>query len=264
MLTALLALAVMGLYLLIGLMQESYVTPNFTINQYLSKFSLVQPDLLTLDPAIAAQIRTHPDVAQVLPQNSIEITVPNVGGLGFYFRLLGLQEADVDTVLARSDVTLVKGQLPQPYTNGVALSQEVAAALNLEIGDTFGQDKDDDNSFFARYANIVSPLEVVGILAGDVRLGIMSYEYLDSHEQYRDLARYGVLVIAQPGHEAAVDDFLRQSIRSSRTDVYTHKLLEEEAMRARATLYALFSPIVLLVTAAVTLVPFHNDFDITG
>jgi ABC-type antimicrobial peptide transport system permease subunit len=254
MLTALLALAVTGLYLLIGLMQESYVTPNFTINQYLSKFSLVQPDILTLDPAIAAQIRTHPGVAHVLPQNDVEITVPNVGGLGFYFRLLGLQEADVDTVLAQSDVTLIKGQLPQPYTNGVALSQEVAAALELEIGDTFDQTKDDDNAFFARYANIVSPLEVVGILAGDVRLGIVSYEYLDSHERYRDLARYGVLVIAQPGHGAAVDDFLRQSIRSSRTDVYTHKLLEEEATRARATLYALFSPIVLLVTAAVTLV----------
>jgi putative ABC transport system permease protein len=254
MLTALLALAVMGLYLLVGLMQESYVTPNFTINQYLSRFSLVQPDLHTLDPATLAEIRTHPDVAHVLPQNNVEITVPNAGGLGFYFRLLGLQEADVDTVLAQSGVALIEGQLPQPYTNGVALSQEIATALDLGIGDTFDETLDDGDGFFDRYANIVSPLEVVGILEGDVRLGIVSYEYLDSHERYRDLARYGVVVIARPGHEVAVDDFLRQSIRSSRVDVYTHQLLEEEATRARATLYALFSPIVLLVTAAVTLV----------
>jgi ABC-type antimicrobial peptide transport system permease subunit len=253
MLTALLALAVMGLYLLIGLMQESYVIPDYTINLYLSKFSLVQPDLNTLDPAIAAQIRTHPGVAQVLPQNNVEITVPNVGGLGFYFRLLGLQEADVGPVLAQSSVTLIEGQLPQPRTNGVALSQEIAAALGLKIGDTFDWTKDDVKAF-ARYANIVSPLELVGILSGDVRLGIMSYEYLDSHERYRDLAHYGVLVIAQPGYEEAVDDFLRQTVRSSRTDVYTHKLLEEAAARAQAMLYALFVPIMLLVAAAVTLV----------
>jgi ABC-type antimicrobial peptide transport system permease subunit len=255
MLIALLVLAVTGLYLLVALMQESYVTPNFTVNRYLSKFSLVQPDPgTTLDPAVAAQIRTHPDVAQVLPQNNVEITVPNVGGLGFYFRLLGLQEADVGTVLAQSGVTLLEGQLPQPRANGVALSQEVATALDLKIGDTFDWTKDEDNAAFAKYANIVSPLEVVGILEGSVRLGIVSYEYLDSHERYRDLARYGVLVIAHPGREAAVDDFLRQTIRSSRTDVYTHKLLEEAAARAQATLCVLFAPIVLLVTAAITLV----------
>ena len=47
MLTALMALAVMGLYLLIGLLQETYITPLYTINRYLSKFSLVQPDLVT-------------------------------------------------------------------------------------------------------------------------------------------------------------------------------------------------------------------------
>ncbi|MFC1975171.1 FtsX-like permease family protein [Chloroflexota bacterium] len=255
MLAGLLALAVMGLYLLVGLMQESYITPESTINRYLSKFSLVQPDLgTTLDPAVAAQIRAHPDMAQVLPQNNVEIAVPNVGGLAFYFRLLGLQEADVDTVLAQSGVALSEGQLPQPRTNGVALSREIATALDLEIGDTFDWTKDENNQAFARYANIVSPLEVVGILEGSVRLGIVSYEYLDNHERYRDVARYGVLVIALPGHEAAVDDFLRQTIRSSRTDVYTHRLIEEAAARAQATLYALFIPIMLLVTTAVTLV----------
>jgi ABC-type lipoprotein release transport system permease subunit len=255
MLTALLALAVMGLYLLAGLFQESYVTPDYTINRYLSKFSLVQPDSgTTLDPAVAAQIRAHPDVAQVLPQNNVQIAVPNVGGLAFYFRLLGLHEADVDPVLAQSGVTLVEGQLPQPRTNGVALSQEIATALDLQIGDTFDETQDDDNVFFAHYADIVSPLEVVGILEGRVRLGIMSYEYLDSHERYRDLARYGLLVLARPGRDAAVDDFLRHTIRSSRTDVYTHKLLEEATARSQATLYVLFIPIMLLVTTAVTLV----------
>jgi len=250
MLTTLLALAVMGLYLVFGLLQETYITPLYTINRYLSKFSLVQPDMgTTLEPAVTAQIRAHPDVAQVLPQNNVEIAVPNAGGVDTLFRLIGLQEADMATVLAQCDVTLVEGQLPRPRTNGLALSQELATALNLKIGDMLERTENETG-----YANIASPLELVGILEGSVRLGIVSYEYLDSHERYRDLARYGVLVLARPGREAAVDDFLRQTIRSSRTETATYQLLKEELTRSLAVLYRIGIPLALLVTAAITLV----------
>ena len=250
MLIGLLALGVVGLYLLVGLMQESFIVPIYTTNQYLSKFSLVQSDLAnTLDPTTVAQIRAHPDVDQVLPQNNVEIMVSNVGGVFFYFRLIGLQEGDTAAVLDRCGTALVEGQPPQPYTNGVALSQEIAAALDLGIGDTFDWSKDD-----AAYASIVSPLEVVGILSGDIRLGIASYEYLDSHERYHDTAKYGVLVMARPGREAAVDDFLRHTIRNSRTKTFTHQLLQEEVASSQASLYVMVVPIVVAVTAAVTLV----------
>jgi ABC-type lipoprotein release transport system permease subunit len=248
MLTALLALTVMGLYLVFGLLQETYITPVFTINRYLSKFSLVQPDLAaTLEPAVVTQIRAHPDVARVLAQNNVEIAVPL--GVDTSFRLIGLQEADVPAVLAQCGVTLIEGQLPQPRTNGLALSRELAMALNLKLGDTLKRTENETG-----YANIASPLEVVGLLSGDVRLGIVSYEYLDSHERYRDLAHYGVLVIARPGREAAVDDFLQQTIRNSRTETATYQLLKEELASALAVLYKIGIPLVLLVTAAITLV----------
>jgi ABC-type antimicrobial peptide transport system permease subunit len=250
MLIGLLALGVTGLYLLVGLMQESFIVPIYTTSQYLATFSLVQSDLAnTLDPAVVAQIRAHPDVDQVLPQNNVEVMVSNVGGVFFYFRLIGLQEGDTATVLDRCGTALVEGQLPQPYTNGVALSQEIAAALDLGIGDTFDWTKDD-----AAYASIISPMEVVGILAGDTRLGILSYEYLDSHERYRDTANYGVLVTARPGQEAVVDEFLQQAINSSRTKTFTHQLLQEEVSSSQASLYVMVVPIVVAVTAAVTLV----------
>jgi putative ABC transport system permease protein len=248
MLTILLALTVMGLYLVFGLLLETYITPFYTINRYLSKFSLVQPEPgATLDPAVVTQIRAHPDVAQVLPQNNVEIAVPT--GVDTLFRLIGLQEADVPVVLAQCGVTLVEGRLPQPHTNGLALSQELATALDLKIGDTLKRTENETG-----YANIASPLELVGILSGDVRLGIVSYEYLNSHERYRDLARYGVLVIARPSREAAVDSFLRQTVRSSRTETVTYQLLKEDLAQSQALLYKIGTPLVLLVTAAITLV----------
>jgi ABC-type lipoprotein release transport system permease subunit len=255
LLMVLMGLAVLGLYLLVGLMQETFIVPQRLGDNYLSKFSLVQPDTTrTLDPTIAAQIRANPEVAQVLLQNNLEIRVDNVGNMPYAFRLLGLQEADIPTVLARSGVTLVEGQLPQPRTNGVALSQEIVTALGMKIGDTLERSVDEQY-----YGALVSPLKLVGILKGNgvgynVRLGVMSYEYLDSHERYRDLVTYGLLVIAQPGHEAAVDGWLRREINSSQVKTYTLQWSNENMARVDAIMNTFYIPITLLITLAITLV----------
>jgi len=250
MLITLLALSVLGVYLLVGFVRESYIAPYRTINQYLSKINLVQPDLAnTLDPVVVGQIRSHPDMARVLPQNNVEIVVPNVGGAMFSFRLLGLQQADVPTVLAQSGLTLKEGQWLQPRTNGLMLSEEMAAALGLHIGDTIERSMDKD-----MYGAIVSPLQLVGILSGDVRLGIVSYEYLEGHERYHDRATYGLLVIAQPGREAAVDDWLTQEVNSPRVKVYTLHWVNELVARNEAGSNTTLIPVVFLVTIAITLV----------
>ncbi|MBN1659104.1 MAG: hypothetical protein JXA93_11905 [Anaerolineae bacterium] len=254
LLAGLIALAVMGVYMLLGLFQESFVTPDYTVSRYLSKFSVVQAAAgSALDPTVADEIRVRPGVAHVLPQKNVEVAVPNLGGLGFYFRLFGLHEADAGTVLARSGVSLVDGELPRPGSHGVALSREIAAGLELEIGDTFDRTADDGNDFFARFTNIAEPMEVVGILSGDVRLGIVSYEYLDGHASYLDTARDGLLVITHQGHEETVDDYL-QALARPGVEVHTDKLLKETIAEGRATLMALFVPGILLVTVAVTLV----------
>jgi ABC-type lipoprotein release transport system permease subunit len=250
MLTGLLTLAVTGLYLLVGLMHGTYVAPMYTYSRHLRKFSLVQPaGTGTLDPAVVAQIRTHPDVAQVLPQYNVIILTTSVGGTFAPCRLMGLQEEDMAKVLSHSGIVLVEGQLPQPRTNGVALSQEVAAALDLEIGYTTDSTEDT-----LAYESIASPLEVVGILSGDVQLGVVSYEYLESHERYRDLANHGVLVTARPGREVAVDNFLEETIRSAHIDIHTYRRVMEDTVRFQMNVNIMLIPVVLLVTVAITAV----------
>jgi hypothetical protein len=228
LLLALIAMTVASLYLLPALSLETFFGPERTISRYLQRFNAVQSKLdRELDPTVISQIRAHPDVAMVLPKNSVEIRVPNVGGIDFSFNLFGLQEGDAATVMAQCDVVLKQGQPLQPRTNNLLLSEEIVAALDLKIGDTIDRSIDDS------YRAIPSPLKLVGILSGDVRLGIVSYEYLDGHEPYRDSIDRGFLVIAQPGREAAVEDLLMNEIRSHRVATFTYRGLEEEIIDDR-------------------------------
>jgi putative ABC transport system permease protein len=250
MLTALLALAVASVYLVIGLLQETFVTPVYTINGYLSKFSLVEPEPMeTSEPALLERISADPDVASVLPEKSLEIIVPGLGGNSFPFRLIGLREADTAGVIDRSGITLTAGSLPRPGANEVALSREIATALGLEIGDTFDRTTDE-----AAFAGIVSPLVLTGILSGDVRLGIVSYEFLAGDVNYRSLARGGWLVFARPGRDAAVDGFLRDISGSSHTTAATFQLMREKTARDSIVLFTVGIPLVMLITIAITLV----------
>ncbi len=247
----LLALSVLGVYLLFGLFQESFQAPEAAINQYLNFFSLVEekdgqplPDRAALE---------SPLIRQIVPYRSLEIGVPNVGGLVFYIRLLGLNPADAGMIFARTGAVVAEGRLPAPGTNGVALSRQLALALDLQIGDTFDQTME-KSEFFPSYAEIVSPLKVVGLLDGPVRLGILSLDFLETHPQYRMVSREGWIVLPQSGSEIPAATFLNQVIGSEEANVTTGPDFQAENARSQAALNALFLPILMLVTGAVALV----------
>ncbi len=249
-LTGLLALASAAVYLFIGLLYETYITPLYVTNRYLSRFSLVQPDTEPgLEPAAMEAIRSNPDVERTFPQRNVELWVPNLGVTVSPFRLIGLREEDRSAVLELCDVELTAGRLPAPGTNEAALSREIAAALGLDIGGTMEWSKDE-----MAYVSIAGPLEVVGLLEGEVRLGILSYEYLAGAEPYRGLTREGLLVVPQPGRAGAVDDFLRQKADELHLSPVTDSLFREKAGRDQRAMIVIGIPLILLVTAAITLV----------
>jgi ABC-type antimicrobial peptide transport system permease subunit len=152
-------------------------------------------------------------------------------------------------VLAQSGVTLKDGRLPQTGTNGVALSEEIATALNLKIGDTFDRTKDEKI-----FTKIVIPLQLVGILSGDVRLGVISYEFLENTQSLKSYTDTGLLVISRPGRESAVADFLRQSIRNANTKTLTYQSVSDQTAKDQQLLFTIGLPIVILLAFAITLV----------
>ena len=119
----------------------------------------------------------------------------------------------------------------------------------MEVGDTIHNVNDPRQL----YSNLVDPLQVVGILEGDVRLGIVSLEYLNSHELYSTWPP-SVLVAAQEGRQEAVDAFLETEIASRQTWVSTYSGLVEAMARERLAASRLYIPIIVTVSAAMTLV----------
>jgi ABC-type lipoprotein release transport system permease subunit len=252
LLLALIGLATAGLYLMVALSWAIFVEPTRANHLLLSRFSVVTTSIYGDDdgPAVIAHIRNNPNVERAIRASRIQIWLPHAtGGETSSFFLLGLAQEDIPTILERCGATLQEGQLPGPRTNGIVLSAQVAANLGLQVGDTMHNASDPRQL----YSNIVDPLHVVGILQGDVSLGIVSLEYLESHELYRTWPT-SVLVAAREGREADVDAFLEEEIVTRQTWVSTYSGLVEAMARERQAASRLFVPIIATVSAATTLV----------
>jgi len=165
----------------------------------------------TVDTGIAAQIRAHPDVAAVLPENGLYVGVPM--GMVVPTPVLGVTEADLPVVMEACDLRLKEGRLIRSRTSEIVLSEEIVRALGLTIGDHVSYEINADY-----YRTMATELTLVGILesvsseAGpEVRAGFVSYEYLDSHERYQPRATNWI-ILPRPGSRIAVNDFVSDLI----------------------------------------------------
>ena len=169
---------------------------------------------------------------------------------------MGVSPDDAQYLMQHCGVRFKEGRMFEPRSNEFVLSEEVARALDLQIGSEIGRAIDQD------YYEVVSaPLVLVGILESDpeinpgpsVRLGFVSAEYLNSHESYAPRTT-SLLVVAREGRQAAVDDFLETTIRSKYTEVETFATLVEFLKMARVGIYVIFGVVNSVVAVAVAFV----------
>jgi len=259
----LISLATIGLFILVAVLDTVPLRAKFS---YLTKISRVIPVGDALDPAVVSQIRTHPDVARVIPDNGLEISLPTLLGTDSQ-RLMGVSPEDAQYVMQHCGVRIKEGRMFEPRSNEFVLSEEIARALDLELGDEIGRAIDQETqSVFDYYAAIPVPLVLVGILEGDpevnrgpsVRLGFVSAEYLNSHELYAPRVT-SLLVFAKEGRKAAgrraaVDDFLETTIRNKCTEVETFAGLVELFKKARVAVYVIFGVVNSVVGVAMAFV----------
>jgi len=249
---ALISLTTLGVCVMVRLL-DSVVEHAYTAEGYLSQLSLVTAIGSSLEPEVVSQIRAHPDVAQAIPEKSLWINVPP---LESSFRVFGVSEANVQVLMDTCDVRLKEGRSLRPRTNEILLSEEVARALGLQIGDQIGR------SIHERtYWDIPTELVLVGTLEGagrtgprpSVRLGIVSYEYMDSHELYASRPS-SLIVIARQDRKTAVDRFLEASISSPRADVWTYRQMSELLAQASQAIHLIFGVVDCLVAVVIALI----------
>jgi ABC-type lipoprotein release transport system permease subunit len=278
LLMGLITLATLGIYIMVGLLDS--LTENLDIlSGQLTRFSLVYPATSdSLDPTVVSRIRVHSHVAQVIQAERLYINMP-LGVATGSWSMLGVSEADIPVLMEICDVRLKEGRLLQPRTNEIVLSEEIARALGLHIGDQIGQSINDDY-----YGNFPTEMVLVGILEGDpstssgqapsaslpstalgagrtgpsagpepsIRVGFASREYLESHELHSRPS--GLIVVAREGSKATVDEFLETTILSARTDVETAARLFAMTDRVRRSFHLVCGVIDCLVAVVVALV----------
>jgi len=258
---ALISLATIGLFILVGVLDAAI--PLRANVSYITKLSRVIPTGGALDPGVVSRIQTHPDVARTIPDNGLRISLPTLIGTDSQ-RLLGVSPEDAQYLMQHCSVRLKEGRMFEPRSNEFVLSEEVARALNLELGSEIARAIDQN------YYEVVSaPLVLVGILEGDpsaslrtgpevnpgpsVRVGFVSAEYLNSHELYTPRTT-SQLVVAKVGRKAAVDDFLETTISSKYTEVETFALVASFTKMVRVGVYVIFGIVNSVAAVAVAFV----------
>jgi ABC-type lipoprotein release transport system permease subunit len=251
LLLVLISLMTLGISAMVRL-PDSFVEHMYYSESYVTRVSLVSAIGSTLDPGLVSQIRSHPDVAQVMQEKAVMVIWPPITGDSHLF---GVSESDMQALLDVCDLRVKGGRLPQPHTNEMVLSETMAKGAKVWIGDEIDSSSNQDWA-----ASIPSPFVVVGILEDDGTgsrpgppVGIVSYEYVNNHESFTAPWTPGLIVVARAGRRAAVDDFLETAI-SPYAEVKTNRQLEENFARVSRNAHLLFGVVDVLVAAAIALV----------
>jgi ABC-type lipoprotein release transport system permease subunit len=254
---AFISLMTLGVGVMVRLV-DSIWEELYNAQRYVTRLSLVSASSPTLDAGAVAQIRAHPDVAHVIQAKSLDMGLPQLMNS---FHLFGVSEADTQTLMDICGLRLREGRLPRARTNEMLLSREIALAMGIQIGDqidrSIGETWTGDNFYEA----IPVPLKLVGILEGadagpepHIRMGLVSYEYVSSHELFEAPWAHGLLVIAREGHKETVDAFLESEITSARTDVLTHGRLISRHRNISAIFHVIFGIVDVVVATVIALV----------
>jgi ABC-type lipoprotein release transport system permease subunit len=249
---AIIGLATVGVFVLVGVLDAVPLRANVS---YLTRLSRVIPLGDTLDPGVVSQVQAYPGVERAIPDNGLWLSLPTLLGTDSQ-RLLGVSAQDAQLLMQRCGVRLKEGRMFEPRRNEFVLSEEVARALNLQVGDVI--EREVNRTY---YGAVSDPLVLVGVLEGDpdagtgpsVRLGFVSREYLSSHELYAS-SPTSLIVLAEADRKAAVDEFLETTIDTPYTDVETFAEIARFARMGRAMVYVVFGIVNSVVAVVVALV----------
>jgi ABC-type antimicrobial peptide transport system permease subunit len=246
----------LGVFLVVGVLSTSARSAIYS-SHHLTRMSRILAGQ-TLDAGSVTQLRTHPDVAAIVPENGLTISFPSLAILDSR-PVLGVTGDDLEPVMETCDLRLKEGRLIEPRAAEIMLSEEIARALGLQIGDVIGRDIDEDF-----YSTIATELTLVGILESipseaepNIQVGFVSYEYIEGHEAYQPRLS-NLLIIPRPGRRAVVNDVAASLIdgvgRNASIHLETFERESEIARQLGKVLNGMYTLADVVVAVAAALV----------
>jgi ABC-type lipoprotein release transport system permease subunit len=193
----------LGVFLIVGVLSTSARSAIYGFH-HLTRMSRILAGQ-TLDAGSVTQLRMHPDVAAIVPENGLIVSFPSLAMLDSR-PVLGVTGDDLELVMETCDLRLKDGRLIEPQAAEIMLSEEIVRALDLQIGDVISHEIDEDF-----YPTIMTELTLVGILESipsemgpPVQAGFVSYEYIEGHEAYQPRLS-NLLIIPRPARRTVVN-----------------------------------------------------------
>ena len=187
-------------------------------------FTIVSPRVRgRFDDELLAMLDANPHGEEHVRAKMLWVSTPMIIGEG-YAPLMALPDEARAAFLERVGLELVEGTLPEPSTDGVALHEAVVRARDMKLGEAFGQLEDPGDSTPGRFT-------LVGILAGESRLGIADFAYADNPLFVLARRRPFHVVYAEPREKAASDAWLKAARQSD--DETAFRVIDAEYIRAR-------------------------------
>jgi ABC-type antimicrobial peptide transport system permease subunit len=222
----------LGVFSMVGVLSTSAQSAIHSTH-HLTRMSRILASQ-TLDTSSVTQLRTHPDVTAIIPENGLVISFPSLAILDSR-PVMGVTKDDLEIVMETCDLRLKEGRLVEPRAAEIMLSEEIVQALGLQISDVIGHEIDKDF-----YPTIMTELTLVGILesipseAGpDIQIGFVSYEYIEAHEAYQPRLS-NLLIIPRPGRRTVVNDIATSLIDGAGRNASLHlETFERESEVAR-------------------------------
>lgn len=230
------------LYTLQMLIFSSFRTVHLAYVEPQKHFSSLLYKDKRIDPELTKSIRNQRQVEHIIPWVMYYTYITYAfGETGT--RILSLNAGDMDTVMTATGLKLIKGRLPKPGTEEIALHKIVAKNKNLDVGDRIGSYIDGKEVFRGAH-------EIVGIVDGPAILSFNSLETWSNTYGY-DPYLYGLIVIPKKGGLNELNQYI-DSLPYQGLDVRTLNSVtaeQEETDRSVKTLLTLINMIVITIVS---------------
>lgn len=201
-------------------------------------------------PRLHERLDANPHMEKRLPAKLLWIDTPSILG-EMPSPLLALSTSDQQDFLRRMGLDLVRGRLPAKGTYGATLHAAILRARGLELGDEFGRIVNREDRTPGRF-------EVVGVLDGDPRVGIVDLGYASIPDFVLARTPAFEVIYARPGEKAASDAYLCSATDDKDRKVFRvvdekwARALTEKNLRSLPVFIGFITGAVAVIVALVT------------